>query len=383
MSTSFLSLRKQKGSNAVIFDLGSASVGVAVVQYQNNKPIKVLFTKRILIQYGKEKSAENLATYLTTAIGKLGEEVIQQIGKLRLSEKYTVHAIAHAPWADSRSERAEGSLPENTTITREILKEFVAQNMPETQTQGRTQFDSHITRIELNGYATTEPYKKRAESLAITVLKSSMSDVIHASLIHTFTKIFPRHEVHIDAFLFVTMQLHELFEGNDAYTLIDIGDEYISLNVIRNDTVAGSTWATFGTEHLIRALSKNDPDLRQTTISELSMYMANTCTPAQCRKVESALESIEKEWVKAFGDACAQLAKSHRLPSLTYVSVDKRYGPWFKRVIEKLDFGQFSVTGQPLEARLLSVEKSNRTVHYSENAKRDLMLSLGILFVDN
>lgn len=372
-----------KTSHTLIFDIGSASVGVAIAKYSRGKAIDILFTHRELIAFGKDQSAEALGSYVGATIEAAGLKAIEALGTLDgVRGKYNVHAVVHAPWADSRTDRAESKLKEETVITREILQQFIAHQLPETQAEGRIEFDRHVIRIELNGYTTTQPYKKKAEHIAVTVLKSSMSEVVHAAIFRAFSNILPNHDIHVDAFLFAATQLNELFEDSDAYTIIDIGGEYTSLSIVREGTVAGSVWASFGTEHLVRTISKGDEMSRQSAVSELAMYIDNSCTPAQCRKVEGLLKSSEQEWNKTFGDACSKLSRIKRMPTETFVSIDRQYYPWFKKAIERLDFGQFTVTGKPLDAKLLSAEQSSTELNFPETTKKDPMLTLGALFVD-
>jgi len=374
--------RKSGSTLAVVFDIGSATVGVAIAEYKKTKPIDVLFTHRVLINYGKQQTAKSLGKYVGKAIEEAGEEALAALADLNVGGNFSVHAITHAPWSDSQAERAEGMLAKEMVITKELLQQFMAHHLPETRVKGRIQFDRHVTRIELNGYATTEPYKKKAQNIAMTVLKSSMSEVVHTAILDAFSNVLPNHNVHIDSFLFAATQLQELFEDSDAYTIIDVGEEYTSVSIVRDDTIAGSAWASFGTEYLIRAISKDAEGARHEAISELTMFMENTCTPAQCRKVETALDGTQQEWVRAFGDACTKLTKVNRMPTKTFVSVNRSYGSWFKKAIEKIDFGQFTVTGRPLEAKLLSVDQAERPFTFYESVKRDTMLSLAILFVD-
>lgn len=369
-------------SYALVFDIESATVGVAIAHYKKKDSIEILFTHRTRIEYKDAQGAEHLATAVGDAIFAAGDRALEALGRMPKAHKdYSVHAIVHAPWANSQTQRADGVLPEEVPVTRELLQEFMAQHLPHTKTEGRVQFDQHITRIELNGYATTDPYNKKAKHIAITALKSTMADAIHAGITEALREILPNHDVHIGASLFATMQLQEFFGGNDAYTLVDIGGEYTSLSVIRNGTLAGSTSTSFGSEHLIRAVSSDDDEKRQTAVSELTMYLNNACTPAQCRKVEESLDSVEGAWVRAFGDASAKLSKLHRLPTKTFVTVGM-YGTWFERMLGKIDFGQFTVTGQPLEPRILLPENAQRKITYKEKVKHDALLALGVLFVD-
>jgi len=364
------------------FDIGSATVGVAVVKYKKGKPIKVFFTNRITINYKDESDAKSLGKYVAATIKKASESAINSIGSMKINGRYSVHSVIHAPWVNSLAKSSEGTLQKETLITRNLLQQFIENHLNEKKVEERTQFDRHITRIELNGYSTTKPYKKMATKISITMLESSMFEVIYSSISNAFSESFPNHTVHIDAFLFTATQLQDLFSNSDAYTIVDVGEEYTSLSLIRDDTVRASTWVNFGTEYLIRTISKENKDARQSSISELTMYLNNTCTPAQCRKIETALQKTEQEWTRAFGDACGELSKKNRMPTKTFVAIDKHYAPWFKKGIEKIDFGQFTVTGKPLEVQFLSPENTTRSFSFLKSAKRDSMLSLAILFVD-
>ena len=372
-----------KRTHNVIFDIGSASVGVAITRHDGGDAIEVLFTHRERIPFGKEKNAAALGSYLQTAIETAATAVLDALGTVEhIGGDYQVHAIAHAPWVDSRSERAESMLPDEILITKEVLQQYIVRQFPQKEQEGRIEFDRHVIRIELNGYATTQPYKKRATQIAVTILKSSMAEPVYAGITNAFKNTFPNHTVHIDAFLFAVTQLRELFGESDAFTIIDIGGEYTSLSVVREGTISGNVWAPFGTNHLVRAVAQGNEVNRHSAVSALSMYLSNSCTPAQCRKIEELLKKSEEVWVREFGAACTTLSKLHRLPTRTFVSVDRLYIPWFKKAIERPDFGQFTVTGKPLNAQLLTTEHALQSLHFAESATYDSLLSLAALFVD-
>jgi len=371
-----------KDSLAILFDITSATVGVAVVDYRKDKPIQVLFTHRELISYGENQDAKSLGEYVGAAIKAAGAKALEGLRTQKHSGAYTVHAVVHAPWADSESQKAESVLPSEIVITKEVLQQFMAKKLPSTPIEGHIEFDHHITQIALNGYPTKNPYQKEASQIAMTTIKSSMSEILYDCIMQAFDDVFPNHEVHMDAFLFVVTQMDEFFENQDAYTVLDIGGEYSSLTIVRDTVVVSTIGISFGTEYLVRAIMDSEQSSRHTAVSQISMYLDNTCTPSQCRKIETALEVAGQEWVRAFGDACATMSKTYRIPPHTYLAVGKRYETWFKKLIEKIDFAHFTVTGKPLEAHLFALEKGTRQLFFSKGAQRDLLLSLDVLFVD-
>ncbi|PCI90481.1 hypothetical protein COB18_00085 [Candidatus Kaiserbacteria bacterium] len=382
MNVPFFSSAASKRTPALIFDIDSGSVGVAIARYRSGKSTQVLFTHRELIRFGDKQDAESLAGYIAEAISRAGTKALESFGSLKLRGNYSVHVILHAPWVDSQSQRAESILQTETIITPELLQQFMAKKIPETHTEGRIQFDRHVTNIELNGYSTADPYKKKAQSIAMTILESSMSEYVHGVINNAFAELFPNHEIHIDSFLFITTQLPELFKNNDAYTLIDIGGEHTSLTIVNNNTVRESAWANFGTEHLVRAISKEGDNPRPTAVSELTMFLSDMCTPAQCKTIEGLLSTVEADWTRTFGDACAQLNKSRKLPTKVFIAIDPKYSSWFISRIGRIDFGHFTITGNVMDAEIIMPDLIAPGVTFLETAKRDALLSTGVLFVD-
>ena len=376
------SLGAQRTTYALVFDINSASVGVAVIEHIPKKPIRIHATHRTPINYGDKSDAQSLGAYLAQAITDIATTGLNSLGKVKgFKGQYDVRALVHAPWAASHPQQADSQLEDETTITKDFLRDFMAQHLPDITPEGRIQFDKHITRIALNGYNTTEPYNKDARHVGITMLNSTMAEPIYQHIMNAFAGVVPNHTVHLDSFVFATTQLDQLAETVDAYTIVDIGGEYTSINVVRDSTVTGTSWAPFGTEYLVRAVAGDDPDARSTAQSEVVMFLDNTCTPSQCRKIEDALKTSDAQWNKAFGDACAELSKTMRIPSVVFLSVEKRYAPWFKKAIERVDFGQFTVTGRPMHTQLLTIDHNGEySLMFEGDAKRDTLLALGALY---
>ncbi len=368
-------------THTVLFDIGSATVGVAIAKYHAGHPIEILFTHREFIKYtdgvdvaeSLRVAVENAGNTAVTALGALGRHGVRT---------YSVQAIAHAPWIDSYSTRIESGLKTETTITRALLQKFMRDKLPQTQVANRIQCDYHVTKIELNGYHTMDPYQKKAQHVALTILQSTMAIKVHEALRTAYGNVFPNHEVHIDAFLFAITQLQDVVTQSNALSILDIGGEYTTLHVIQDGVAVASIGIDFGTEHVLRTLMDGTQLNRQAALSELGMYLANTCTPSQCRKIETALERADAEWVRVFGDACTTLHKTHRIPNTLHIVGNTRVTKWFTAILARMDFATFTTTGQPLEPSLVSLGAQHREVGFRGGAKADTVLALLALFVD-
>ncbi len=365
----------------VVFDIASGSIGTALVHQQNQRA-RILFAKRLPLQFVQEHTADEFAALIARTIATAAELVRREIATHDLKPAdYTVQALLHTPWAFSHSVAIDTHLENETPITRELLRSFVADTLKPDVPSGHTIFNQHITRIELNGYSTTDPYRKKASHLAASVLVSTTPTALHTRVTTALEEAFPAHTPSLDAYLYAALQLPELRDAPDDITFIDIGGEYMSVAIIRDAAVIASAQSSFGTTHLIRAVADENPDAHASALSLVTMYLANTCTPSQCRQVEQALTSVDTQWSEAFGTTAATLNKSNRLPTHTYVSVDQRFAPWFTHALGKIDFAQFTVTARPLEPELIDMARATHAVQLADGVPRDAALILAAHFI--
>ena len=361
---------------SVLYDIGSGSVGAALIEYTDTH-VRVVSALREPLPFSDEQHADEFAGLIAHTLARVSESVREELGRRSLKpHEYDIRTIVHTPWAYTHSTSVSGHFERETVVTRNVLRSFVAERLSTSAPEGHTQFNRHITRIELNGYHTNNPYKKSATHLSVSILVSSMPSAIYNVINEAFANLFPGHTIRIDSFIYTSMQLPELADTADSYTFVDIGGERAVVYVVRDHTILAHAQIPFGVQHVLRGVTHNDPEKTPAAASLLTMYLANTCTPSQCRKVEEALEPVEAEWTRAFGEAAARITKTHRLPTPTYVSVDAQSAAWFIRTLKKIDFCQFTVTTEPLAPRILSFESEVSALLLVESVPKDTPLLL-------
>ena len=240
---------------------------------------------------------------------------------------------------------------------------------------GRVMFDQHVSNIELNGYDTKDPYGKKASELAVSMLSSAMHEIVHQEVTAAIERVFPERAVHIDAFIRSTTQYASKLIEADEYTLIDIGGEYTTLNVVRGASIEQGARVQLGTLELLRGASGSEA-ADEAAKSALIMYLSNTCTPSQCRKIESLLKPTEKKWLSAFKDALYEAIKERSLPAVLFVSVDSRFYPWFETFLKREEFSSYTATKRPFSPQLIRADGSVRPVNATgKSPDNQLMLA--------
>lgn len=367
---------------ACVFDISSGSIGASVVRYTHNKSPEVFFLATQSIQFNSPTSATSLAASLSKALRKVSLEVIDYIGKDTAipSHGYTLEIVIHAPWSSSSSARVEKSLQKESTVTKKVLQQFVERNLPDTTAEGYIRFANHITSVELNGYPTANPYNKEAKTIAVTELSSTMAAPVHTALLEVLRDVFPETSPTLRPFIYELINSKHEAHPEDSYLVIDIGDIYTSLKSVSSTTITSSAAVEFGVQDVLLSISDGDSSKNAASASLLSMFLQNTCTPSQCRDIESKLSVAESAWAKNFGDACTQLTTVGKLPTHAYIVAPREYVTWFEHIVERFDFGQFTVTGKELHAEAFSADTLRHALTNHHKTAPNTSLALAILF---
>jgi len=369
----------------IVFDISSSSVGVAIIKKQRTAtPVNVLFATRVPIRYNTKTDAHSLGEYLSKAIKEAGTISLEALGKLSSGHnEYSIQMVLHDPWIRSQSKNTKGKLQKEMIVTKKLLAHFIKKHsQKEKQIDGESLINSHITQLFLNGYPTDNPYNKRAKQIEVISLSTSMNTIICSAIIDSLKQLFPSHKVHMDSSLLAILSSKQLFHSTEDFTLIDIDAQYSTVTVFGESQTQGTEHLNFGIQNLIDTLIQDGNMQKEQAKSELRMYLEDTCTPSQCKKIEQKLIATEQEFITTFGDVCTQLNKIHRLPTRTLVLINPAYTEWFTALIERIDFSQFTVTGHTLQVTPLDSTKIKNLVVLpkSNTHNNDLSLMVATLF---
>ena len=378
MMALFSFMRARGARVELVCDINSATVGAAVVSHTRAKTT-IHHTVRTPIHYTDETGAESLGAAVSAALTQALTEALDALMHTTQNREFTVRGIVHAPWAHSRSQHTHTQLDEPTVVTKELLQDIVARTLGQHPQSGRRVFERHVTRVELNGYATLAPYGKDAHTVHVSAIESSIAEPVYAAIQRAFKSVVPEQTVHLDAFVYALTSLKDILRTEDAYTVADIGGEYTSLTMMRNDAIVDTTSLAFGTEHLVRAVARDDADALAAARSEIALYLSDTCTPSQCRSIEQALAPAQHSWQEMFLKGLERISHNHRLPNAVYVFVNAQYVPWFAKALALPEGAPYTITGKPLKPYMPYTQLHDHQITYAQGVKPDTLLMLAAL----
>lgn len=372
--------------HALIFDIASSSVGVVVITHHHKKstPPKILYTSRASIRFDGGEDAQALASALTSALASITEDAHKALSMMYKTVKpFDVHAILHAPWAESTSKNASRTFDQPLKVSKDLIENLIHDSFPDINKGNPNLLAAHISKVALNGYHVREPIGNIAQNLSVTLLVSSAHQTIKESIINTISSAFTERRLYFDTFVHAAYGLAEsLGTTHKQYVLADIGGEYTDLTIIRDGTLKTKTSVDFGSNYLLRAIAEKTGVPLEAAKSKFIMLDENTCTPTECRNIRSALVQTESQWTKNFGEACATLSKESRVPDTLFLSSSLFAYKWFANNISRIDFAQFTSTLKPFAITPL-IDEGNVDAYYaSTSIPRDTRLLLISLFVD-
>lgn len=367
--------RAPKDTYTAVCDIANGSVGVAVVHQSENEST-ILFTFRTPLAY--EIGTRDVLPALKKALDEAGEALVQAIAeKVPRHMTPTIRVFAHAPWCATVTERVPVPLARESLISKKLLKTILARVFEDAEPEGSVLIDRHVLRIALNGYTVENPEGKRARDVEVTVARSFVQNDVYTAIHDMLQKHVP-YSIEIDAFVFALITYQKTWQENQDVTIIDIGGRFSAVTVLRDGDIVDTHTIELGHRTVQDALTRmyEQPD---TVATQLGLFFQNASTPSQARKIEEALLAQEAGVVRALGDGLTPLVqKRGKLPHHMLLSTGTVLAPWFERILEKIDFSQFTHTSQPFEITPIDHTLAHSTVHTHPRATVDTMLSLAV-----
>ena len=376
---------RNRGRPVLIADIDSGCVGIAVVVLGSSAPHVVTYLKKTLPL--ESRAVEQTATGI---IGLLTECVAQLIKNYSESESgraygpiASVYAIVGVPWVHSRTVHGTANYPEPHAITNDMIQRLAKQALQESSPLNAAHvFETNVTRVHLNGYATSKPLGKHAKSASVTVMQSDINPMIRSGIEHAFSSALPGRSLTIRSRIRSLLAvLHEHMSSSSNYVVVTMGNDATSCVAVRKEEIAEQEVVPEGIATISRRVA-GDTGLPEELGSVMRMIAADSCTTPGCEAAKTGIARAEPELVRAFGEAFSRLALHRRLPNRCIISADDRFEPWLAQFFERIDFSQFTITAQVFSVEPLDSKQLTEAVTWEPGIHEDIGLTVAAAFVN-
>ncbi|MBI2048099.1 MAG: hypothetical protein HYT27_03080, partial [Parcubacteria group bacterium] len=185
----FLFRKRNAEKLAVIFDIGSGSVGGALVGLSKNELPKIFYTTRHNISVSKERTPEIILSSMSLALRKVAHDIEREgFPHVRFTFFSTlkpslVFVTLTSPWHISQVRTIRKKESNSFRVDRDIIRDLILKelnafrNIHATHFRGSEQkyeiIEGDVLDIRLNKYPVVSPVGKIADELELTLFASS------------------------------------------------------------------------------------------------------------------------------------------------------------------------------------------------------------------
>lgn len=347
---SLFSVKPLLNECGVVIDVGSASVGIAIVYSQNiDEKMEVIWSHReyelIKDKPDTKTAVKDISTVIVNAMLELGSNGLKAVHQYdpKMPIRYVQVALC-APWAYTVTKAINYENEHPFEVTRDLVEELVATAKKQTQETsvggeiveklGLRTIHEETVGVEINGYSIAHPYGQKGRSISIAHITEVANEKVLATLEDALQKILPR--VTVDSFSFMYLfyrALKDLHPHTSEICVIDVTNEATEIGIIRDNVLRYTIHAPFGMYSLAReiALACNIPkEEAYSYIKDGRDISVGQFSEAKIVEVEKIFQTYEDKITELFSNTGDMLS----IPKTLFLHTSKNTEEFFSKHIQ-------------------------------------------------
>lgn len=359
----FFGGNKNREKVVAIFDIGSGSVGGALVRMfpvdkagKQRQPI-IIAQSRVDISFQEELDFETFFVDMQKSLFTLATQILN--AKAGAPEE--IICVLASPWYVGETKQLHLEKPEPFLVTKSIIDELTNQELTKLADVYKNKYDeiqgksilieSKIFQSRMNGYLVDSPLEKRAKSLDLYLYVSISPEVCITRIRETLVKVFHHTPISFTTFLSsIFTGAQERFENNDAYFLIDIRGELTDIAIVSSNVLISTVSFPVGKNGIIRAFKEFGMHESQAR-TVASLHINNMLDNNLKKEITPTIEQVQKSWSAMFEKSLTLLPRTIAVPSMIFLITDIDTALWFREVVAQgiqigggVDRKKFNVT---------------------------------------
>lgn len=380
---------KKEGELALVFDVGSSSVGGALFFIQKSRAPKIIISLREQITLEDKIDPDR---FLLSTIKSL-EIVASKISLAGLGAPSRIFCVLSSPWYASQTRIIK--LEKNTpfTFTTKLADDLIQKEtafFKEEHLSNYLKAGNKVRHLEfksmktlLNGYSTSKPVGQKAKELEMVIFVSMGAEQVLEKIEEVVFRHFHSKEVKYSSFITASFTVaRDMFIHQEDFLLIDIGGEMTDISMIKKDVLRESASFPLGRNFLVREVSSSLKCTLDEAKSFVSLYKDNHADGSLTQKLEPIMSKSKKEWLKNFQESLAHLSNDISIPAIVFITVEEDLAQFFSDIIKTEQFNQYILTESKFQIIYLSTKMLHEVADFEENVVRDPFLIIESVYIN-
>ena len=350
----FIFSSKKRERIVAIFDIGSGSVGGAMVKIPANNQgvpeiIKTVASNEI--KFRKDLDFNLLLRDMSSALFLTASSLNDQ----KLGAPDEIYCFIASPWYLSETRTIKMNRDKAFIFNKRLADELIQKEITNLKEIYKSKYEEsegvpeiierQIMSVLLNGYSIEEPLGKRCKSLEMNMIISIAPLVCLNKIRDTLSKTFHNTKINFSSFTVASyLAIRDKYVTQDSYLLIDVSGEITDVGIVSKGALKAVLSFPFGKKTLLKQLcSKLDIELRDA--KELfKLYSEGNLSANYAKKVTPIFKSIENSWNDSFKQCVSTLPRTLVLPNTIFLTVDNDIKKWFTRILQDEEYIQSAET---------------------------------------
>jgi cell division ATPase FtsA len=378
MLFSKFSRNKKDSGLALLIDIGSASVGAALVELRENAEIHIALTTREDIVLQEKLSAAEFLRAMNQAL----ERALKTIQANNKTTHVPMHVFCSlsSPWFLLKNRSIEIVRKDTIVVTEAVLGAILDDDVALLREELKDSFppedmkilEKKIVQTKLNGYEIKNPYGQKASRIEVSMVVGVSSKQVIERIERTVGNFFHTDTVHFGAFPVAAFSaIRDLYPTDKSFLFLDITGEGTDISLINTDLLAGTVTFPRGKNFFIREISAQFRMPHDVAASVLNMFLGGTLDEKRHKEIEQLMADTEKVWLERFEKALGTLARSGVLSRKIFFMADADTAVLFESMLAK--------SKEKLNVHYLDQQTFGKFVTFENAVARDPFLTVEAL----
>ncbi|OHA82781.1 MAG: hypothetical protein A2937_03045 [Candidatus Yonathbacteria bacterium RIFCSPLOWO2_01_FULL_47_33b] len=376
MVFSFFTKQKQDESLTLLVDIGSASVGAALVKIEEGKPPHILLTVREDISFQETLSSARFLSGMLHAL----ERSLKNLQKLNKGHGAPAHTFCtfSSPWFVLKSRKLHITRTDPFQVTEKTLDAFINEDIEHLKDELKETLplvdieiiEKKIIEIRLNGYEIKNPYGQTTHQMEILATVGLSSKRVIESVENIISRFFHAPSVHFGSFPVAAFSaVRDIFPNEKNFLFLDITGETTDVSLVVDDLLVGVTSFSRGKNFFLREISAGENTLHAEAATLFGMFLRDELEGKKRDTIGNIVARSKDEWAARFEKTLTSFAGTSVIPPRVFFTTDSDVAGFFTGLINTAR--PESLMGDSLEVAYLDQLIVSKFVTFESEIVRD------------
>lgn len=385
----------------IIFDIGTSSVGAALVKFDQGKAPHIVFTVREMMTFQENVDPIKLFGFMLDALVRANTRISKEgVAHLKFTEHGDLNVrkvffVFSSPWAASETKIIALHKDVPFTVTPELIRELLDKEEElfekNLTTSGNLKefkdklsvVGKEVIQTKLNGYDSSDPHGKLAKTLDLAFSISVIPKEVLEKAEEVTHRSYHLKEVRSFSFSLVAFStLRDLLKKDEDFIFLDIAGELADVTVVKNGVIVENSNFSLGRNFVYRKVSEALKEPYEVGASLLRAHLDGHVEPGVSETISGILDTIRIEWLHYFDTALTDISTRVTLPTKVCLIADNEFVAFFKKAIEDEQFTQFGIKGLTFNVQVIDHSFVGDHATFAKGCYRDAFLALEAVFVN-